>query len=567
MLAVAFAMSFAVNVLRLAGPLFVILIYDRVLPARSQETLVALFAMVVALVVVQGLIDYARKRILARFGAQFQERLEQIIFAATPQHDMFDPGRSKPTAGLDELDGLRAFFHSSSLIALFDFIWTPMFVAVIFIFHSTLGWMCLGGTLLMFVLSLLQMAFMGDRLANSNAASRDIGDLKNMLAASRDVVRGQEMAGGFKARWLQARQVSRDKAIALKDWTVWFDNLSAITVSLTRYAVLAVGAYLTIGGGLTIGAMVAATFLVTRVLTPVDRFMGELPNMVEAFRNWGRLKRILSDQDAAQLGAEGIVGTKRMRLALDNVWAKSPLTLAPILKGLSLEVAPGSMVQINGASGRGKSVLARTILGHWRRSAGTILVDGVNLDRLGDEETARIFGYVPETPAFVAGTLAENIARLDTDPDPEKVADAARQACLHAVVSALPDGYQTRIDVTGAILSRGQRHQLALARALYRDPAILIIDEPDSGLLESIPETLDKTFVRLLRRGGVIVALSRKPLGLAMISATYRLDGGKLKVVQDVPKAAVAKPKIVAVGPAQGSVPGPAAGPATAARG
>ena len=178
MLAVAFAMSFAVNVLRLAGPLFVILIYDRVLPARSQETLVALFAMVVALVVVQGLIDYARKRILARFGAQFQERLEQIIFAATPQHDMFDPGRSKPTAGLDELDGLRAFFHSSSLIALFDFIWTPMFVAVIFIFHSTLGWMCLGGTLLMFVLSLLQMAFMGDRLANSNAASRDIGDLK-----------------------------------------------------------------------------------------------------------------------------------------------------------------------------------------------------------------------------------------------------------------------------------------------------------------------------------------------------------------------------------------------------
>ncbi len=221
--------------------------------------------------------------------------------------------------------------------------------------------------------------------------------------------------------------------------------------------------------------------------------------------------------------------------------------MAPILKGLALEVAPGSMVQINGASGRGKSVLAQTILGQWRRSAGSILVDGVNLDRMGCEDSARLFGYVPETPAFVAGTLAENIAHLDTDPSPEKVAGAARQACLHAVISALPDGYLTRIDATGSILSRGQRHQLALARALYRDPAILIIDEPDSALLESIPETLDKTFARLLRRGGVIVVLARKPLGLAMISATYRLDGGRLKAVA---KAAVAKPKIVVVGPA-----------------
>ena len=530
-LAVAFGMSFGVNLLRLAGPLFVILIYDRVLPSQSQETLVALFALLVALVVVQGLLDYARKRVLARFGAQFQERLEAVIFATTSQAEMFDPARSKPTAGLDELDGLRAFFHSSSIVALFDFVWTPMFVTVVFVLHPLLGWVCLGGIAILFTFSLLQMALMGDRMTDATAASRGISDLKNMIVASRDVVRGQEMAAGFKSRWLEARRQSRDRAIALKDWTVGFDNLSGTTVLIVRYSVLAVGAWLTLSGTLTAGAMVAATFLVGRVLSPVDHFMGELPNIIEAGRNWGRLKRFLSDRPEPDALA-GLAGNARLRLALDGVSVKSPLTGALILKSLSLDIPPGAMVQINGATGRGKSVLAQTILGQWRRSAGTILVDGVNLERIPDSDTARIFGYVPETVGFVSGSLAENIAHLDPDAPAEQVAAAARQACLHAFISGLPDGYQTRVDPTASTLSRGQRHQLALARAVYRDPQLLILDEPDAMLLEVLPETMERTFALILRRGGSILMLSRKPLELKQISATYRLDGGKLKQVK-----------------------------------
>ncbi len=530
-LAVAFGMSFGVNLLRLAGPMFVILIYDRVLPSQSQETLVALFVLLVALVVVQGLLDYARKRVLARFGAQFQERLEAVIFATTSQAEMFDPARSKPTAGLDELDGLRAFFHSSSIVALFDFVWTPMFLTVVFVLHPLLGWVCLGGIAILFLFSLVQMALMGDRANDATAASRGIGDLKNMIVASRDVVRGQEMATGFKSRWLEARRQSRDRAIALKDWTVGFDNLSGTTVLIVRYSVLAVGAWLTLSGTLTIGAMVAATFLVGRVLSPVDHFMGELPNIIEASRNWGRLKRFLSDRPDPEASA-GLAGNPRLRLALDGVSVKSPLTGALILKGLSLDITPGSMVQINGASGRGKSVLAQTILGQWRRSAGTILVDGVNLERIPDTETARLFGYVPESVGFVSGTLAENIAHLDEQAPAEQVAAAARQACLHAFISGLPDGYQTRIDPTASTLSRGQRHQLALARAVYHDPQLMIIDEPDGMLLEVLPETMDRTFVQILRRGGSILMLSRKPLDHKQISATYRLEGGKLKQVK-----------------------------------
>jgi ABC-type protease/lipase transport system fused ATPase/permease subunit len=199
-LVVAFVLSFVVNILRLSGPLFMILIYDRVLPARSEETLIALFAMVAAFLIAQGVIDYARRRILARFGAQFQERLEVSLFANAGQGDLFEAGRTKPVAGLDQVDGLRAFFHSSSLIAIFDFFWAPMFIVVVFIFDPLLGWVCLGGMTLILCLVLTRMAFIGTRETEATAASRGISDLKTMMAASRDTIRSQDMARGFTDR-------------------------------------------------------------------------------------------------------------------------------------------------------------------------------------------------------------------------------------------------------------------------------------------------------------------------------------------------------------------------------
>ncbi len=526
----AFVLSFVVNVLRLAGPLFMILIYDRVLPARSQETLVALFGMLAVFLLAQGVIDYARRRILARFGAQFQERLELGLFEAARHGEVFEPGRSKPVAGLEEVDGLRRFFHSSSLIAIYDFFWTPMFLVVVFVLDPLLGWVCLGGMAVILLLVLARMSLGGNREAETTAASRSISDLKTTLAVSRSTLRHQDMARGFRDRWLTARQQSRDKAIALKDWTAWFDSCCDVAVLLTRYSVLAVGAWLTLDGVLTVGAMVAATFLVTRVLVPVEKFLTELPDIAEAQRNWAQLKRLLQARsaDAAQpVVQDG--GNPRARLSLVNVSVRSPLTGDALLRGVSLDLAPGQMGQITGMTGAGKTVLAETIVGLWRRSAGAILINGQNLSHLTDAELEPLFGYVPETPLFVAGTLAENIAHLDPDADLGRVASAARKACLHALISALPDGYQTVIDASGSGFSRGQRYQLALARAVYRNPAILVMDEPDVMLVELIPKTMEKTFQHLMDKGGAILLLARKPLSLAQISVGWTLEEGKLK--------------------------------------
>jgi ABC-type protease/lipase transport system fused ATPase/permease subunit len=528
-LVIAFGLSTMVNLLRLAGPIFMILIYDRVLPSRSTETLLALLAIVVFLLLGQAVMDYARRRVLARFGAQFQERMEASLLASTGSRELYTPGRAKPVAGLDEVDELRGFFHSGSLTSIYDFVWTPLFLLVIFILHPYLGWVCAAGAVLIACLALLRMGTSTQRREAAAGASRRVLGLKLMLATSRDTIRGQDMSRGFNSRWTQARQEARDRAIALKDRTVWFDCLSDFALLIARYGVLAMGAYLTLNGQLTVGAMVAATFLVARVLSPFEKFFAELPNIFAARENWRALRDRIS-----RLGEEGPSqatepGNLRARLSLVNVATRSPLSGGAILKSITLDIAPGEIVQVIGLTGHGKTVLAETILGTWRRSGGTILVNGHNLDRIDAAETERIFGYVPDSPGFVPGTLAENIARLDPDATPEKVAAAARKACLHAIISALPDGYQTQIDASGAPLSRGQRHQLALARAVYYMPELLIFDEPDPLFVDLIHETVNKTFDQITKRGGSVLILSRKRQPFRQPSVCWQLEDGRLR--------------------------------------
>jgi ABC-type protease/lipase transport system fused ATPase/permease subunit len=353
---VTFILSFFVNVLQLAGPLFIILIYDRVLTSRSEETLFALFFMVAILIVTLGLLDYARKRLVARFAAQFQERLEHTILGAARQNAMFPEGKAKPAVGLDEADILRGFFHSGGLIAVMDFLWAPMFVAVVFLLHPTLGYVCVAGLAVMTALTFIRIAFAGGREDCHNAASKRVGDLKKMVTASREAMRGQDMSPGFKARWMRAREEGRDTAIALRDWSALFDQMSSTTLLLVRYGVLATGAWLVLNGKLTVGAMVACAFLVTRVLIPVNRFAGMLPSIFRALDNWKRLRKTLAGWDSATAAPFPTdAPSRRVRLAIRGLSVRSPLTNALALKQLGLELAPGTMAEILGASGAGKT--------------------------------------------------------------------------------------------------------------------------------------------------------------------------------------------------------------------
>lgn len=544
-LVMAFVFSFFFNLLRLTGPLFMILVYDRVLTSRSTETLVALFILMAAFLVIMGLFDFSRRRILARFGAQFQERVEEQIFRMTPRDRFFTRAHSKPATGLDELDTLRGFFHSRALISMLDFIWTPMFLAVVFVLHWVLGVVAVAGVCVLLLIVGAKNLFAKAREDRSRAASHQITLLKNMMTSSQSVIRSQEMAGGFRSRWLNARQGSRDAAIAQKDWSTWFVILSRQTRMLWQYTVMATGAYLTIQGELTVGAMVACTFLVVRVIVPVEDFLHEIPNIRNAQANWQRLRAILASYSSLPESEDP--RALAVRLTLRQVSARAPLTNAPVLRSLSLDIKPGSVVEICGASGAGKTVLADTLQGIWPRSAGSLLYGGANIDRFPVSEAMHIFGYVPENPEFLTATIAENIARLDPAPDRDAVIHAAKSAGIHAMIMALPDGYQTGLDTAQRMFSAGQRCQLALARALYGDPRVLIIDGPDPQMRRALLKPLRPMIEDFQAQGRIVILLVRNPLDLSCIDTRLVLQDGRLKA-QPVaaPQEAGAKPSNVA---------------------
>lgn len=528
--AVALVLSFVFNLLRFTGPLFMLLIYDRVLPARSEETLVALFGLVVVFVLLMGLIDYSRRRIMARFGAQFQERIETRLFTATSRNEFFARAQSKPTSGLDEVDGLRSFFNSGALISMLDMIWMPMFVVMVFVLHPMLGWLCLSAIALLVCVVLVQMLTSGAREDRAKQASRRIAEMKDIMVSSRNVIRGQEMGASLKQRWLLARQESRDRAIEFKDWTVWFDVSTRQMRVLLQYTVLAVGAYYALHNELTVGAMVAGMFLTSRVFATVESFAGDFPELCRAASRWRELKAVLAAKDAELADPNGeAIPANRLRLSLGNVSVKSPVTGRTLLRSVNMNVAPGKVIEIIGASGSGKTVLAETILGGWKLSAGSIHLCSSNISRLSEAETSRIYGYVPETVTFVAGTIEENISRLDIDVSRDKVVAAAKAAGIHDTILALPEGYMMRLDQSGTGFSRGDRYRLGLARALYNDPQILVIDEPDASMREALNKSLRPVLADLKSRGCIVLIFSRQRLSLPMTSGQLLLDGGRLK--------------------------------------
>ena len=523
---IAVVFSFFFNLLRLAGPLFIFLVYDRILVSKSTQELAELFLLTAFLILVMGTMDYSRRRILARLGAQVQERFEEYLFSTTARGKFFSPALRKPVAGLNEIDNLRGFFHSNTLIAVLDFMWAPMFLAVVFYFHWMLGSAVVCGLLGLLALSLVNTSLGNDKKNHSNAARDKISSMKEMILVSREVIKSQEMSSGIKARWLHARQSSRDKSIEFSDWTSWFTIFARQIRMLLQYSVLGIGAYLVLNGELSVGAMVASMFLSVRVFVPVGQFIKELPAIGRALTSWKSLKRITAKRKV--IVEKEPTEQPGKKLILRGVSAKSQLTGVTLLKSIDLAVEPGTIVEITGESCSGKTVLAETILGIFPKTSGKVLYGGTSVFNLSLSQAESMFGYVPESPALIRGSIEENISSLAVCPDSEKVFAAANLAQIHEMIMSLPDGYQTKVDPRNNCFSRGQNYQLALARALYSEPAILIIDEPDIFLRENPGRDLN----RILRKAGgpdsMAIILSRGRMLSLEPDSRYILHKGRL---------------------------------------
>lgn len=531
----AVLMSLVYGLLKLAGPLFMILVFDRVLPSRSEATLAVLLMLLAVVLGVMALMDYSRRRILARFGAQFQERIEDHIFGATARDAYVARAGSKPAAGLNEADQLRAFFHSGSLVTTLDFMWSPVFLAVLFIIDPLVGWVVVVGLALLGFIHFGRMSFERAREDRRTQASEKVSELKDTLQSSRHVIESQQMIAAYNKQWMLARRRSRDTAVEIKDGSAWFTTLSSHTTLLIQYAALAAAAYLTIEGQLTVGAMVASMYLARHVFNPAERFLKQVPSIRDAIENWKKLDKTLGTArtPTAPAAAEGIVP-----LRLSQVTIRCPLTRNQLLRNINLDIPPGSTVEILGSAGSGKTVLAEALIGRFPRTGGKVLLGAVDVERLPIADAPSIIGYVPQRVDFICGTIEENIAGMDPHPDRERLVAAARSAQVHDRIISLPDGYMTRIDAVGSIFSKGERHRLALARAFYPGPNVLIIDEPDTTFRDALSKSLKRDMADFISRGGILILLTRLALKRYNATQRYILDGGLIREIADQQKAA-----------------------------
>jgi ATP-binding cassette subfamily C protein len=514
-----------------------ILVFDRVLPSQSSATLVSLLLILIIVIAVMALLDYSRRRVLARFGAQFQERIEEHIFSAMSRDAYFGRGGSKPALGLNEADKLRGFFHSGSLVSILDFLWSPVFLAVVFVISPFIGWIVTAGLALLILINVLNFKLAKAREERHSEAKEGIGDLKDTLVASRHVIESQQMVAAYNKRWVRARRRSRDTAVEYKDFTGWFSTMSSHTALLLQYVALAAAAYLTITGELTIGSMVAAMVLTRNVANATERFVKQVPSIREARGNWASLDRILS---ASRLPTATLEGAPALHLSQISV--RCQLTKNKLLRNLNLEVAPGSSIEIVGGGGSGKTVLAETLIGRFPRTAGKVLLGTIDVERLSIADAGKTFGYVPQVVHFIAGTIEDNIAGLETEPDRARLVHVARLAQIHDRIVSFPDGYLTSIDALGSLFSKSERHALALARALYPDPNLLIVDEPDTSFRDGLSKGLKNEVGALLARGGILILLTRVALKSYRASRSFTLDSGSLKeVAPSLPQGRVIK--------------------------
>ena len=513
------ALSAVANLLMLTGPLFMLQVYDRVLTSRAEATLVTLFAIVVYLYALKGLLDGLRGRILSRIGAGFQTALDERAFDASLRADRQRPGRA-----LDDLEAVRGFLASPAPGAILDLPWAPFFVGVIFIFHSLLGWLAFAGAVALVALALANRRATRTALERAARLSADAARRAEEAHRERETARGMGMIAPLRARWKAVRDAALDRGMKAADVGGDYTAASRAVRLLLQSAMLGLGAWLVLEGELTAGAMIAAAILLGRALQPVEMSIAQAPMVQRALAGWRSVSALLERPPEVSPMA---LPRPASRLAARDLAVLSPDRRAVLLHGVTFHVEPGEVVAVVGPSGAGKTTLAKALAGLWPLARGEARLDGANLSAYGETLGRSHLGYLPQDVALFAGTVAENIARFDPDADEAAVARAAKAAGAHEMILSLADAYDTPLEQGGGV-SGGQRQRIGLARALYGDPALLVLDEPDAALDDSGVVALNRAIAEAKAAGKAVVVMAHRRRALAECDRIVVLDGGRL---------------------------------------
>ena len=536
--------SFAINLLLLTIPLYMLQLFDRVLTSRSEDTLMALSIAAAGAILTLAALEAVRSFVMVRLSNWLDTRLGGEILGSSVI-DGLARGGPASVQGLRDLQTFRGFLTGAAIFPFLDAPWTPIFIAVIFLFHPLLGWLSIGGATLLFALALLNEVATRDLLMLSGGAS--IKSLREAEAAVRnaDVIEAMGMMPNVARRWsrenatmlaLQARASQRSGGITAA---------SRFVRLVLQIAMLGVGAWLVIHDEITPGAMIAGSILLGRALAPVEQAIGSWKSAVAAR---GAYQRMKSQLDAAMPRAESMpLPAPAGRLTVEGLAYAYPGASEPVLRGIDFTLEPGEALGLIGPTAVGKTTLARLAVGNLRPVAGHVRLDKADVAQWDPVDLGPHIGYLPQDVELFGGTVRENIARMG-EGEADAVIAAARLTGVHDIILGLPEAYETDIGEGGAVLSGGQRQRIALARAVFGGPRFVVLDEPNANLDHDGETALLATVVALKRQGVTMIIIAHRPSILQHVDKILVLRGGTMQMfgARDEVLAKLAKPAAAA---------------------
>jgi ATP-binding cassette subfamily C protein len=543
-------LSGLINILMLTGPLFMLQIYDRVLPSHNIPTLVGLATLTAGLFLFQGILDAIRGRVLLRIGSAINDELSSRAYEVVARLPLKTRGGGDGLQPIRDLDQIRSFLSSAGPSALFDLPWMPLYVGICFFFHPLIGITAAFGALILIVLTTATEAV---TRAPAKAAVEFAATRHALLEASRrnaEVMQamgmGRAMSGRFDAvnnDYQRSHRHASDRASVLA-------AASRVMRLVLQSLVLGLGAYLVINQEATAGVIIASSILVSRALAPVELSIAHWKGFVAARQARRRLSEMLALLPPGRPPLS--LPKPEAALSVETVSASPPGDRRVVVQDVAFSLKSGNGLGIIGPSAAGKSSLARLIVGVWQPVRGAVRLDGAALDQWLPESLGRHIGYLPQDVEIFDGTIAENISRFEVEPDANAIIAAAKSAGVHELVVRLPEGYDTRVGEAGAALSAGQRQRVALARALYRAPFLVVLDEPNSNLDSEGEEALTAAILGVRSRGGIAVVIAHRPSALAAVDQVLVLNQGRQQafgprdeVLQKVLRPAVTAPLTV----------------------
>lgn len=541
-------MSCIINLLYLTGSIFMLEVYDRVLPSRSVPTLIGLVILAAGLYLAQGVLDLIRSRILGRIGTALDESLNARVFDTIVRLPLV-AGRSEGLQPLRDLDNVRAFLGSQGPSAFFDLPWLPLYLAICFAFHVFIGITALAGAIVLVTLTLVTEYMTRQPAKDALTLAARRSDLAQASRRNAEVLVAMGMTGRLQQRWNETNERYLSGNQRASDVSGGLGAIAKVLRMMLQSAVLAVGAMLVIRQEATAGIIIASSILSARALAPVDLAIAHWKSFVAARQSWRRLNLLLERMPVRPTPT--LLQPPSSQLAVEAISIVAPGDQRAIVQDVSFTLSAGQGLGVIGPSASGKSTLIRALVGVWQPVRGKVRLDGAALDQWQSDELGRHVGYLPQDVELFAGTVAQNIARFDPDANADAIIAAGKEAGVHDMIVKMRDGYNTEVGEQGAALSAGQAQRVALARALYGNPFLIVLDEPNSNLDTEGDEALSRAVRSARARGAIVIVVAHRPIGIEAVDQVLVMKDGRMQAFgpKETVLAQVLQPRVTTPAP------------------